>query len=293
MEQFIQQVATGLATGSIYALLALAVVLIYRSTEVVNFAQGEMAMLTTFIAWTFLTSMNYWLAFFLAVLVALFIGAMLERVLLRPVEEGPVLNPIIVTLGLFTALNSIVLWRYGGDPKPFPKVPFFEGGPFSVGTVAISRANIGVFCVAVVIMVALYLFFTYTKVGLAMRATALNRGASRLVGIRVGQMLTLGWALSAGVGAVAGMLAAPIVFLSTNMMFGLILFAFAAAVLGGLTSPLGAILGGLTLGVVQNLAATYNPTESSVDLAIAFLIIVVVLVIRPTGLLGKRVVRRV
>jgi len=293
LEQFIQQVATGLATGSIYALLALAVVLIYRSTEVVNFAQGEMAMLTTFIAWTFLTSMNYWLAFLLAVLVALFIGALLERVLLRPVEEGPVLNPIIVTLGLFTALNSVVLWRYGGDPKPFPKVPFFEGGPFSVGTVAISRANIGVFCVAVVIMVALYLFFTYTKVGLAMRATALNRGASRLVGIRVGQMLTLGWALSAGVGAVAGMLAAPIVALSTNMMFGLILFAFAAAVLGGLTSPLGAILGGLTLGVVQNLAATYNPTESSVDLAIAFLIIVVVLVIRPTGLLGKRAVRRV
>lgn len=293
MEQFIQQVATGLATGSIYALLALAVVLIYRSTEVVNFAQGEMAMLTTFIAWTFLTSMNYWLAFLLAVLVALFIGALLERVLLRPVEEGPVLNPIIVTLGLFTALNSVVLWRYGGDPKPFPKVPFFEGGPFSMGTVAISRANIGVFCAAVVIMVALYLFFTYTKVGLAMRATALNRGASRLVGIRVGQMLTLGWALSAGVGAVAGMLAAPIVALSTNMMFGLILFAFAAAVLGGLTSPLGAILGGLTLGVVQNLAATYNPTESSIDLAIAFLIIVVVLVIRPTGLLGKRVVRRV
>jgi branched-chain amino acid transport system permease protein len=291
--EFIQQVATGLATGSIYALLALAVVLIYRSTEVVNFAQGEMAMLTTFIAWTFLTRMDYWLAFFLAVAVALFIGALLERVLLRPVEEGPILNPIIVTLGLFTALNSIALWRYGGDPKPFPKIPFFEGGPLSVGAVDISRANIGVFCTGIIIMVALYLFFTYTKVGLAMRATALNRGTSRLMGIRVGQMLTLGWAMSAAVGAVAGMLAAPLVSLSTSMMLGLILFALAAAVLGGLTSPLGAIVGGLTLGVVQNLAATYNPTESSIDLSIAFLVIVVVLVIRPTGLLGKRAVRRV
>jgi branched-chain amino acid transport system permease protein len=291
--EFIQQVATGLATGSIYALLALAVVLIYRSTEVVNFAQGEMAMLSTFIAWTFLTRVDYVLAFLLALLVALFIGALIERLLVRPVEEGPVLNPIIVTLGLFTAINSIALWRYGGDPKPFPKAPVFEGGPLSVGTVDISRANIGVFCTAIVIMIVLYLFFTYSKLGLAMRATALNRSASRLVGIRVGQMLTLGWALSAGVGAVAGMLAAPIVALSTNMMLGLILFAFCAAVLGGLTSPLGAIVGGLTLGVVQNLAATYNPTESSIDLTIALLIIVLVLVIRPAGLLGKRVVRRV
>jgi branched-chain amino acid transport system permease protein len=293
VEEFIQQVATGLATGSIYALLALAIVLIYRSTEVVNFAQGEMAMLGTFVAWSFLTQMNYWLAFFLAMLVAAFLGAALERVLLRPVEEGPVLNPIIVTLGLFTVLNSVVLWIYAGDPKPFPDAPPFEGGPLSVGPVVISRTNVGVFCMGVLIMLVLYAFFNYTKLGLAMRATALNRTAARLVGIRVGWMLTLGWALSAAVGVVAGMLAAPVVALSTTMMFGLLLFAFAAAVLGGLTSPPGAILGGLTLGVVQNLAATYNPTDSSIDLVVAFLVIVVVLVIRPTGLLGKRTVRRV
>ncbi len=293
MEEFIQQVATGLATGSIYALLALAIVLIYRSTEVVNFAQGEMAMLGTFIAWSFLIQMNYWLAFFLALLVAAFLGAALERVLLRPVEEGPILNPIILTLGLFTVLNSVALWLYGGDPKPFPDAPPFEGGPLSVGAVVISRTNVGVFCMGVLIMIILYAFFNYTKLGLGMRATALNRTAARLVGIRVGWMLTLGWALSAAVGVVAGMLAAPVVALSTNMMFGLILFAFAAAVLGGLVSPPGAILGGLTLGVVQNLAATYNPTDSSIDLIVAFLVIVVVLVIRPTGLLGRRTVRRV
>ena len=293
MGEFIQQVAIGLATGSIYALLALAIVLIYRSTEVVNFAQGEMAMLGTFIAWSFLNQFGYWQAFILGIIAAALLGGALERVLLRPVEEGPVLNPVILTIGLFTVLNSVALWLYGGDPKPFPAAPPFRGGPLEVGSVVISRANVGVFCTAVVLMVILYVLFNYTKIGLAMRGTALNRTAARLVGIRAGQMLTLGWALSAGVGAIAGMLAAPVVALSTNMMFAVILFAFAGAVLGGLTSPMGAILGGLMLGVIQNLAATYNPTSSPIDLPVAFLVIIAVLMIRPTGLLGKRTVRRV
>jgi branched-chain amino acid transport system permease protein len=294
VDEFIQQVATGLSTGSVYAVVALAIVLIYRSTSVVNFAQGEMAMFSTFIAWSFLTRMDYWPAFFLALLSSAFMGAMLERVVLRPVEEAPILNQVIVTLGLFTIFNSVALWRWGGVPKPFPSPEVFKGAPLELGPATISRLNIGIFCMAVVIMAVLFLFLNYTKVGLAMRGTAQNAGAARLVGIRVGRMLTLGWMLSAAVGGVAGILLAPILALQPSMMFGVLIFAFAAAVLGGLDSLPGAIVGGLTLGVAQNLAGTYvSPHTGSIDITIAFFVIIAVLLVRPTGLLGRRAVRRV
>ncbi len=294
MEEFVQQVATGLSTGSVYAVVALAIVLIYRSTSVVNFAQGEMAMFSTFIAWSLLTRMDFWPAFFLALLVSAFMGAMLERLVLRPVEEAPVLNSVIVTLGIFTVFNSLALWRWGGVPKPFPSPAVFRGAPLTIGPATISRLNIGIFCMALVIMGLLFLLLNYTKLGLAMRGTAQNPAAARLVGVRVGRMLTLGWALSAAVGGVAGILLAPILSLQPSMMFGVLIFAFAAAVLGGLESLPGAIVGGLTLGVVQNLAGTYvSPHTGSIDITMAFALIVLVLVIRPTGLFGRRVVRRV
>jgi branched-chain amino acid transport system permease protein len=170
----------------------------------------------------------------------------------------------------------------------------FSGGPLSVGTITISRLNIGIFCMSLIIMALLFVFLNYTKLGLAMRASAENPAAARMVGINVGNMLSLGWALSAAVGAVAGMLLAPILSLQPSMMFGVIIFAFAAAVLGGLNSLPGAIIGGLTLGVVQNLAGTYvSPHTGSIDITVAFLLIVLVLVLRPTGLLGHREQRRV
>jgi len=300
MSQFIQTVATGLSMGSVYAVIALAIVLIYRSTGVVNFAQGEMAMFSTFIAWSMITffgawslplDMNYWLPFFLAMLIAASIGAAVERVILRPVEEAPVINSVIVTLGLFTLFNTVAIWRYGGIAKPFPSPTFFHGSALSVGPIVISRLNIGVFCMSVLIMLILYLFLNYTKLGLAMRAAAENRMACRMVGIPASRMLTLGWALSAAVGAVAGMLVAPIVFLSASMMFATLIFAFAAAVLGGLQSLPGAIVGGLLLGIIQNMAGTYIGSE--IDITTAFFVIVLVLLVRPTGLLGRRVVRRV
>jgi branched-chain amino acid transport system permease protein len=294
VREFVQQFATGLSTGSVYAIVALAIVLIYRSTSVVNFAQGEMAMFSTFIAWSFLTRMDFWPAFFLALLVSAFLGAMLERVVLRPVEDAPVLNSVIVTLGLFMILNSVALWRWGGIPKPFPSPQVFKGAALTIGPATISRLNIGIFCMALAIMAVLFLFLNYTKIGLAMRGTAQNPAAARLVGVRVGRMLTLGWALSAAVGAVAGILLAPLLSLQPSMMFGVLIFAFAAAVLGGLDSLPGAIVGGLILGVVQNMAGTYiSPHTGSIDITIAFVVIVVVLMIRPTGLLGRRIVRRV
>jgi len=300
MSQFIQTVATGLSMGSVYAVVALAIVLIYRSTGVMNFAQGEMAMFSTFIGWSMIVyfsawslplNMNYWLPFFLAVILAALLGAGVERVVLRPVEEAPVLNSVIVTLGLFTLFNSVAIWRYGGIAKPFPSPTFFHGSALSVGPVVISRLNIGVFSMSVLIMLLLYLFLNYTKLGLAMRAAAENRMACRMVGIPANRMLTLGWAFAAAVGAMAGMLVAPIVFLSPNMMFATLIFAFAAAVLGGLQSLPGAIVGGLLLGIIQNMAGTYIGSE--IDITAAFFVIVLVLLVRPTGLLGQRVIRRV
>jgi branched-chain amino acid transport system permease protein len=289
MAQLIQQVATGLSTGSLYAIFALALVLIYRSTRVINFSQGQMAMFTTFIAWSLWNGgLNFWFAFVLTLLIAGIMGALVEMVLMRPVEHAPSLNAIILSLGLLTLFGGLGLRIWGGEPKIFPSPGVFEGASLTLGPATISRPNIGVFCTSVLIMLAIYMLFNYTKVGLAMRGAAQNRVASQLVGVHVGRMLALGWALSAMVGAVAGMLLAPTLYLSPSMMMGVLLFGFAAAVLGGLDSPLGAIVGGLILGVMQNLAGTY--IGSDIDIAVAFLAIIVVLVVRPTGLFGKRAI---
>jgi branched-chain amino acid transport system permease protein len=301
---FWQQVMAGLAAGSLYGLLALAVVLIYRSTTVLNFAQGEMAMFTTFVAWSILQWGDYWVMFPLILLIAAGFGGLIERVAIRPVEGAPVLNIIIVTLGLFAIVNNVASWRWAGMPKAFPTPPeihvagikFFGGGALHIGPTVISYHDLTIMVFAVAIMVILYLFFQYTPLGLAMRATAQNPVASRLMGIRVGRMLTIGWALSATVGAVAGLLIAPIVLLSSSMMMGVLLYAFAAAVLGGLDSPVGAIVGGLIIGISENLVGAYTPSEwlgPDMKLTVTLGIIFLVLLVRPTGIFGRRVLRRV
>ncbi|MEX1255298.1 MAG: branched-chain amino acid ABC transporter permease [Dehalococcoidia bacterium] len=290
-EEFAQQVVTGVSIGSIYAIVALAIVMIYRSTGVVNFAQGEMATFTTFISWSLMLRMDFWPAFALAIVIAFFLGGTLEMVVMRPVERASPLNSIVVTLGLLAIFNSVALWRWGPLPKPFPRPDVFTGSALTVGSVTISRLNIGILAIALLMMLALYLLFSYTKIGLAMRATAQNPTASRLVGINVSRMLSLGWAISASVGAVAGMLTAASLTLSVDMMFAILIFAFAGAVLGGLDSPAGAVIGGLGVGVIQALAGNYISTQ--VDVLVAFMVIVGVLVVRPTGLFGRRVIRRV
>jgi len=304
VDEFWQQVMTGLATGSVYGLLALAIVLIYRSTSVLNFAQGEMAMFTTFIAWSILQWGEYWIMFPLVLLIAAGLGAFIERVIIRPVEGAPVLNIIIVTLGMFAILNNVATWRWGGIPKGFTAPPeiqvtgvkFFGEGALDIGPTVVSYHDLTILVFAVAIMAALYVFFQYTPLGLAMRATAQNSTASRLMGIRVGRMLTVGWALSAAVGAVAGLLIAPLILLQPPMMMGVLLYAFAAAVLGGLDSPVGAIVGGLIIGVSENLVGTYTPQEwlgPDMKLTVTLMIIVGVLLIRPTGIFGRRALRRV
>ena len=291
---FAQQVISGIASGSGFAILALALVMIYRSTAVLNFAQGEMAMFTAFVSWTFMTRMDFWPAFFLAIVVAGAMGAALELLVLRPVEEAPVLNSVIVTLGLFTLFNGLALWIWGPLPKGFGPFSIFDGSALCAGDICIGRPNVGILAGAAIVMVFLYLLFQRTRLGLAMRATAQNRVASQLVGIPVGRMLTMGWALSAAVGAVGGVLIAQSLSLTTVSLFPVLVFAFAAAVLGGLDSPAGAVAGGLTIGVVKNMAGTYVPSGvGSVDLTVAFVVIVLVLMVRPTGVFGRRAVRRV
>ena len=295
MDLFLQQLISGVASGSLFAILALAMVLIYRSTGTFNFAQGQMAMFSTFVAWSALgTAMGFWPAFFLTLLSALAMGAVVERLIVRRVEGTSDLNLLIVSLGLFLVFDGLALYIWDPLPRGFGPFSVFSGPASCAGGVCIGRLNLGILVVAVVIMALLFLLFQRTRFGLAMRATAQNRLASRLVGIPVGRMLSMGWGLGTAVGAIAGILAAQSLGLDTGVMFNVLLFSLAAAVLGGLDSPLGSVVGGLTIGVVKNMAGTYIPSSvGGMDLTIAFAVIVLVLMVRPTGIFGRPEQRRV
>jgi len=293
MRDFVEQVVSGLAAGGIYASLALALVLIYSAMGLVNFAQGEFAMFATFICWTLLVSLHlpYALAFVISVAAA-FGGAMaIERVIIRPFERGSQLSVVIVTLALLAIVNSMAgaIWTY--VPKPFPSP--FPTKPVEVGGLLFSILDMSVIGVSVVVLALMYLLFNYTKLGLAMRAAALYPEVAELLGVRTGVMLGLGWGLASSVGAVSGILVAPNLFLEPNMMQGVIIYAFAAAVLGGIDSPLGAVVGGLLLGVTLALIGAYIPVLADLRLAITLGLIVLVLVVRPSGLFGRHQVRRV
>jgi branched-chain amino acid transport system permease protein len=289
VHQLLQQILSGLAAGSIYASLALALVMIYRATELVNFAQGEMAMFSTYIAWTLIEAgLPYWAAFFLTIALSFLGGLLIERVIIRPVENAPILASVIVFIGLLVILNSLAGWIYTYTLKDFPS-PF---GDQPIWGGLLTTRDLGVIGVTLAMLALLYLFFRFTPLGLAMRAAAQNPASARLCGIRVGWMLALGWGLAAAVGATAGIMVAPVLFLDPNMMGGVLLYAFAGALLGGISSPGGAVLGGLIIGVTENLVGTYLiPTE--LKLSLALLLIILVLVVKPSGLFGHAVVRRV
>ena len=293
MADFLQQLTIGLASGAIYASVALALVLIYRTTDVVNFAQGEMATFATYIAWTLMNhGVSYWPAFVLTLLIAFAGGVGVERVLVRPVEHRPEIVIVIVTIGLLIALNGLTGWIWGADVKAFDSP--FPNRSWDVGGVAVSIQDVGTFCVCLAMVLVLWAFFRFTTLGLAMRAVAVNPSASRLMGVRVGWMLALGWGLASMLGAVAGMMAAPVVVLDPNMMLVILIYAFAAAVLGGIDSPVGAVVGGLALGVVVTLLGRYWAfVGEELRLPTALAILLLVLVVRPAGLFGRVVVRRV
>jgi len=293
MDIFLQQVVSGLATGGIYASLALALVMIYQATDVVNFAQGEMAMFSTYLAWSMLNAgLPYWIAFVATVVIAFVGGVIIERVVIRPVENAPILTIVIVCIGLLVILNSIAGWIYSYVIQPFPSP--FPRTPITIGRIVFGAHDLGAIGVTLVLLCFLYVFFRHTSLGLAMRAAAQNPASSRLVGIRVGWMLALGWGLAALVGAAAGMMVAPVIFLEPNMMGGILIYAFASATLGGFTSPGGAVVGGFLVGVIENLAGTYVEfIGSELKLTVALAIIIVVLLVKPSGLFGRPVVRRV
>jgi branched-chain amino acid transport system permease protein len=293
MANFLQQVVSGLATGGIYGSLALAIVLIYRATRVINFAQGEMGMFATFIAlWLIDSGWPYWAAFFATLGLAFVGGVLVERVVIRPVERAPVVTVVIVTVGLLIGLNGAAFWIWGGDTRAFPSA--FSTRAIHIGGVAFSIQDFGVIGVSLGAVALLFLFFRFTKLGLAMRAAALNPEASRLVGVRVGWMLALGWGFASVLGAVSAMMVAPTVFLDPNMMRPVLLYAIAAAILGGLESPIGAVLGGLILGVGLNLISTYvDFVGDALKLPVAFVVILAILLVKPTGLFGRATVRRV
>ncbi len=282
----------GLATGGIYALMALAVVMIYQAIDHLNFAQGEMAMFSTFIAWQLMQwGQPYWVAFAITVAVSFLGGVAIERVLFRPIHNAPMLSTIVAFIALFSILNSGAGYLFDYTIKEFPTP--FGNKPF-LGSGLIGTHQAGMIAVSLGILALLYLFFRGTRLGLAMRAAAANPESARLVGIRVGWMTALGWGMAAAIGAVAGMLIAPVVFLEPNMMLGVLLYGFAGAVLGGLTSPAGAVAGGFLVGVIENLAGSFIPyVGRELKLSIALVLIVAVLMFRPSGLFGRQAVIRV
>jgi branched-chain amino acid transport system permease protein len=293
LQEFFQQVVSGLAIGGIFASLALALVLIYNAMGLVNFAQGEMAMLATFVAYALLNrGLNYWIVFPMTLVVAFAGGIAIQRLVIRPVERAPILTLVIITLGLATLLNGLAGFIFGYVPRSFPS-PFSSESVDILG-VFISYRDLGVMAVSGLVLLGVYLLLQRTTIGLTLRAAAHHPEASRLLGVQVSWMLALGWGLASAVGAASGIMVAPILLLEPNMMQTIIIYAFAAAVLGGIESPLGAVVGGLVVGVTINLAGAYVPgVGGSLQLAVGLAIIIAVLLIRPNGLFGRAAVRRV
>jgi branched-chain amino acid transport system permease protein len=290
MQGFLHQLLSGLANGGIYASVALALVMIYQATHLVNFAQGEMAMFSTYIAWAMVNAgLTYWVAFGLTLVFSFVAGVAIERIIIRPVERGPVLTIVIVFIGLLLILNSLAGWIFSYTIKSFPS-PFPSNAWY--GSKYMSSHEVGMIVVTLAVLILVFLFFRFTPLGLAMRAAAQNPVSSRLVGIRVGWMLAFGWGLAGAIGAVAGMMAAPIVYLDPNMMSGILLYGFAAALLGGIDNPWGAALGGFIVGILENIAGAYV-VGTELKLTVALVIIVGVLVFKPAGLFGRTLVARV
>ncbi|MEH6405287.1 MAG: branched-chain amino acid ABC transporter permease [Sneathiella sp.] len=290
MDLFLQQILTGLANGAIYACLALAVVMIYQAIDHFNFAQGEMAMFSTYICWSMIAvGIPYWVAFFLTIVISFLAGIAIERIIFKPLHNAPVLSHIVVFIGLLAIFNSAAGAIWDHTIKTFPS-PFPEGSFQGL----IGMHEVGMFFITLILLAAIFCFFRFTRIGLAMQAAAANPASAALVGIRVGWMLALGWGLAAAIGAVAGMMIAPIVFLDPNMMLGILLYGFAAAIVGGITSPGGAVAGGFLVGIIENLAGTYIPAiGSELKLTVALVLIVTVLLFKPNGLFGKSIVTRV
>jgi branched-chain amino acid transport system permease protein len=290
MEFFVQQIAAGLTSGAIYACVALGLVMIYVSTDHINFAQGEMAMFATYLSWAMINAgVPFWIAFGLTIAIAFSGGLFIQRVILKPLENAPVLALVVSFIALLSIFNAVagMIWSYTIKqfPSPFPNRDLFGNGLVSI-------QQLGVVGVTLIMLGFLTVFFRYTTLGLAMRAAAQNPVSARLMGVRVSWMLALGWGLAAAIGAVAGMLVAPIVFLDPNMMTGILVYGFASALVGGIGNPMGAVAGGFIVGVLENLVGSYV-IGNELKLTFALVVVIGVLLLKPAGLFGRVIVRRV
>lgn len=288
MEGFLHQLFAGIAMGGVYACMALALVIIYQATHVVNFAQGEMAMLSTYAAWTLIgVGLPYWVAFLVTLAGSFVVGALVERLVIRRFPKESPLAVVIAMVGLLVIINSTAGWIFTYDTKEFP-TPFVGDSPVPI----FSFHEIGALVVTLVVMGLVFLFFRFTRIGLGMRAAAANPVSAKLVGISVSGMLSLGWGLAAAVGSVAGVMTAPIVYLDPNMMLNMIIYAFAGALLGGITNPWGAVVGGFMVGIFENLMGAYV-VGTELKLSVALALIVAIVTMKPEGLFGRRLVTRV
>ena len=290
LEILASQVVSELATGCVYALIALGFVLIFKATDVVNFAQGEFVMASGFISYTLLIKLGlpYWLVFLVTIVLSGFMGVILERVVVRPIMDAPIFSIVIATIGASTVMRSSAGIVYGYDVLPLPTI--FSKDPLRFGVLNFTAMDLGVIGFSLVIMLALYLFFKLTKTGMAMRATAQSQTAARLMGVSVRRIFSLTWAISAAVGGVAGVLIAPIIYLDPNLGF-IGVKAFAGAILGGFGSIPGAIVGGMLLGVIENLSGYFF--NAGIKQVSTYVLLILVLVVRPIGLFGTTPVRKV
>jgi branched-chain amino acid transport system permease protein len=293
MGKFVQLVVDGLSTGSIYGAIALAIVLVNQATGLVNFAQGGMAVLAAYVAWVATThGVPLVLAILLSVLFSLVLGAVVERWLMRRFEGGDPDTAVVATIGLLTLITGVSGWLWTYNNHQFPSL--FPLGTVSFLDLSISIRSIGTTLVIVVVMILLQLLFVSTKLGLALRAVAVNPRSAALSGLNVGRLLMVGWGLAAALGAIAGALVAPQLTLTPGMLDTTLVYALAAVILGGMTSPIGVVVGAWIIGVLENLAAVYVPFIGfDLKVAVPFVLIVVVLVIRPQGLFGRKSVVRV
>ncbi len=292
MLRFVNLTLVGVTDGMVYAAVALALVLIWRSTRIVNFAQGGMLMFTTFLGWTVLRhGGSYWLALAVALAAGLVLGAVTELVLVRPVENKPPLNAVIVTLGLLVLLQAGAGMLWGGIPRSYPPALDVRGYSVAGTRLLLSPADVFMIGAVAFVMTALVVLFRRTDLGLRMRAAAFAPEVARLLGVRVGRMLTLGWALAALVGALAGVLIAPWVFLGPNQFDQVLVYGFTAAIIGGLDSPVGAVVGGLVVGCVLSYVSGY--LSSDLTAFGAFVVLMAVLMLRPAGLFAHPAERRV
>ncbi|MEZ3158939.1 branched-chain amino acid ABC transporter permease [Microbacterium sp. BWT-B31] len=294
MEHFLQLVVEGIISGSIYGAMALSIVMVYRASKLLNFAQGEMATLSAFLVYQGqVFGLPVWLSILLSLVITALLGVTVERLLVRPLGAMRSHLPvIIVTLGLMTVMTSVNGAIWGWDARPLNRM--FGVGSFDVGGVSISYQGAGLVITIGLMALTLGVVFRFTRLGLGLRATAENPESARLSGVRVGTMLSVGWALGAVIGGVAGILVGPILTLEPNLMVTVLLYAFAAAILGGMDSPVGAIVGGIIVGVIENLAGSYLPWIGyDFKQVVALVVIIVVLAMRPQGLFGRKELTRV